>query len=356
MPPCAVRDKEAFIDSIKYARRTITMVNSFGVNLAVPSTTILQLDNSKKLVIDSKSWMHLNGYVAKVENLPEKFDGVSVATDEALKKLQSKAESFGSPKGLQQLITRNPNLLKNSPPPSRLYAAIVWLVQHLRESATLTISTLQSLPELTGSYGEVKSSLILLENKSGNARNQVGPIVVSLKKFKGGIIATNNALADAFQADVELLHLKQERVGALQIQIEGVQKKISELGFFSSKERRKELEQELGSLQQELQDTMTQSEKLRLAIGELESILADGAWLKSGLDDIVQFFDNIRKIWTAFGSGLTQLAVDATDAQLENLTFVKQALGLDEAIKQWTAIDQAAKQFVVESLVDISSQ
>jgi hypothetical protein len=50
------------------------------------------------------------------------------------------------------------------------------------------------------------------------------------------------------------------------------------------------------------------------------------------------------------------MATDASEAQLEDLTFVKNTLGLDEAIKQWRSIDQAAKQFEVESLVDPSIQ
>lgn len=328
------------------------MTKFFRLNLAVPDTTLLKDDGSNKLAFDTKSWMHLKRYVSKVENLPAEFNGGSVVTGEALTKLRSEAGSFGSPKGLRQLITGNPNALADDTPPSMLYAAMVWLVQYLHESAAFTVTTLQNLLKSAGSEN-VKESLLLLGRKADNARNPISSLSARLGIFKEAIIGANSTLSEACKADAELLHRKQEGVGALQVRIEGVQKKIDRLGFLSSAKKRKELEQELAALQQELKETMAQSEKLRAAVGEFESILEDGYWLKSSLDDLIGFLDNLRKVWTVFGSGLTQLAADASDAQLGDLDWVKKALGLDKAIKQWNAIDQVAKQFVVNSLVDI---
>jgi len=62
----------------------------------------------------------------------------------------------------------------------------------------------------------------------------------------------------------------------------------------------------------------------------------------------------LRKVLTTFGSGLTQLAVDSASAQIGDPAALKRTLGLDEAVKQWTAIDQAASQFTVEPMVDQS--
>jgi hypothetical protein len=328
------------------------MTEFFGLNLAVPSTAILKFDDNNKLAFDTNSWMHLLRYVGKVENLSVEFNGVSVDTGEALTKLRSECESFGSPKALRQLLIKNPNILADKTCPSMPYATIVWLVQHLHESALSTVSLLQSL--LEGRSGnELKAGLQELGTNAGKAMKPISDLSVLLSVFKNEIIAANNTLSNAYKADTDLLHRKQERVGALQVRIEGAQKKIDELGFFSSKQKRTELEQELCALQQELASIETQSEKLRSSVGELESILEDGAWLKSSLDDLLGFFDNLRKVWTTFGSGLTQMAADASDAQLGDLSFVKKALGFDEAIKQWNAIDQAAKRFTVGALVDI---
>ena len=328
------------------------MTEFFGLNLAVPSTTILKFDDTSKLAFDTSSWMYRLRYISKVEKLPAEFSGISVATSEALNKLRSVAGSFGSPKGLRQLLTENPSLLADAQPPSMLYAAVVWLTQRLHESAASTVSFLQTLLE-SRSGNDVKAGLQELGTNAGNVMRTISDLSGRLSAFKNEIIAANNALSSADKADTELLQRQQEEVGALQVRIEDVQKKIKDLGFFSSKQRRTELEQELDTLKQELNNAVAQSETHRAAIREIESILEDGNWLKSGLDDLMNFLDNLRKAWTDFGSGLTQLAADASDTQLGDLAFVKKALGLDDAIKQWKVIDQAAKQFTVESLVDI---
>ena len=73
----------------------------------------------------------------------------------------------------------------------------------------------------------------------------------------------------------------------------------------------------MDTLKQEEKDTVAQAEKLRVGVGELESILKDGAWLKSSLDDLLEFLYKLRKVWTTFGSNLTQMAVDASDVSSE---------------------------------------
>lgn len=328
------------------------MTEFFGLNLAVPSTAILKFDDNNKLAFDTSPWTHLLGYVGKIENLPIESNGISVGTGEVLTKLRSKVESFGSPKALRQLLAKNPNVLADHTCPSMPYVAIVWLVQRLHESSASTVSFLQSLGGVQSS-SDIRANLQELGTTAGNAMKPISDLSVLLSAFKNELIADNNALYESCKTDANLLHRQQEKVGALQVQIEDVQKQINELGFFRSKQKRAQLEHELRTLQQEIGNIEAQSKNLRSALGGLESIFEDGAWLKSSLDDLLGFLDNLRKIWTTFGSGLTQMAADASKPQLEDMAFVKKVLGLDDAIKQWKAIDQAAKQFTVESLVDI---
>lgn len=330
------------------------MAKLLSVNLAVPSASLLKFDDANKLAFDTSSWIHLNRYISRIENLSVEFSSVSVETGKALTKLRDLAVAFGSPKALRQLLVKNPNVLADSTPPSMLYASIVWLVQKLPQSAASTVSFLQSLLEVRSGV-DVKAGLQELGTTAGKAMRPISDLSVLLSDFKNKIIASNNDLSKACKADADLLHRKQEEVGSLHVRLESVQKQIDELGFFSSKKKRTELEDELDTLKQEEKDTVAQAEKLRAAVGELESILEDGAWLKSSLDDLLGFLDKLRKVWKTFGSSLTQMAVDASDDQLRDIDFVKKALGLDESIKQWHGIDQAAKQFTVEALVDISA-
>jgi hypothetical protein len=329
------------------------MMGSIGLYLAVPSQALLEPGDANKLAFTS-SWMHLNGYVGKVESLPAEFDSGSAATGEALDTLRAEAKKFGSPRRLRQLVVERPNALADREPPPMLYASIVWLVQRSHESATRVVSFLQSLMESAGSSDDVKAGLQFLGSKAEEARTPIGPLISSLKMFKAGILDANNGLSVACKAGAQTLHQMQEIVGGLEVRVESLKKQIEELGFFGFR-KKPELERQLQSLREELADNSACAEKLRTALGKLEPIMNEGFWLQSGVDDLVDFLDKLRKVWTTFGSGLTQLAADSSDAQLGDSVWMEKALGLDAAIRQWNAIGQAAKQFTVESLVDLPS-
>jgi hypothetical protein len=330
---------------------------SFTVNLTVPSVRLLTADDVSKLSFVMGSWVHLCSFIDKVESLPADFECGSEAAGKALDALRREAGSFGSPKALRQLLAERPDALAKTdgPPSPLLYLQVVWLIQILHSSAGFVGSYLGSLAQLQGSSEDVKAVFRELGGAAEKARAPIGPLIDSLKAFKVRILSAYNDLSGACKTDAEALQKMQETVGGLQVRVESLQKQIGELGFFASKAHRTELEQQLTSANKELADTSARADKIRAALARLEPILNEGHWLGSGVDDLVEFLGNLRKAWTDFGSGLTQLAVDS-NVKLEDPVALRLALGLDEAIKQWTAIDQAARQFTVESLVDQSPQ
>ncbi len=330
------------------------MTGSFTYNLAVPSAALLKYEDASKLALETSSWVHLNRYVGKVENLPTAINSGIAASGTALEQLRKEALKFGSPKRLRQLIAENPNALADDEPPLMLYASIVWWVHRLHESAASVVSFSKSVMESAKSGADVKEGLQCLGHQAEKGRNPIGPLIASLKTFKVGILSANNDLSETCKIDAQSLQQMQESVGGMEYKVESLKKQIDGLGFFSSG-KKKQLELELQSLRQQLVDKTACAEKLRAALGELEPILGEGYWLQSGVDDLVDFLDKLRKVWTTFGSGVAQLAADASDDQLEDQVWMKKALGFDEAIKQWTAIEQAAKQFIAESLVDIQN-
>jgi ubiquinone biosynthesis protein UbiJ len=329
------------------------MAMSLGFNLAVPSTALLKPGDAGKLAIDSNFWIHLNRYISMVEGLPEAIEGCSPKTAEALDKLRSAAKDFGSPRRLRQVLTERPNALAGTQPPPTLYAGIVWLAQHLHESAAFVVSTLQKTGQAAGSANDLKEGLQLLGRKAQDARSSIGSVIGSLRDFKSRILDANSALADAFKAETEDLRKLQEAVGGLEVRVESLNKEIAEIGLFGAR-RKRELEEQLQSLRQELAQNSSRSEKLRSALGKLEPILEEGSWLERSLDDLTEFLEKLRTMWTNFGSGLTQLVADASDDQLKDAVSVKRVMGVDEAIRQWQAIDQAAKEFASNALVDIN--
>jgi hypothetical protein len=334
----------------------------FTLNLAVPSARLVAADDVSKLSFVTGSWLHLNTFINIVEGLPADFKGGSEAAAKALDALRQEAGAFGSPKALRQLLVQRPNALAKTdgPPSPLLYIQIVWLAQLLHSSAGFVSSYLKSLAQLAGSSQnlteDVKPVLRELGGATEKVRTPIGPLIDSLKAFKGRILSAYNELSDACKTDAEALQKMQESVGGLQVRVESLQKQIDQLGIFSTKAHRTELEQQLVSTNQELGQTSSHADKLRAAIGQLEPILNEGNWLESGVDDFVDFLGDLRKVLTTFGSGLTQLAVDSAKAQIGDPAALRRTLGLDEGIEQWTAIDQAARQFTVDSLVDKSAQ
>jgi len=331
----------------------MAMREFLGLNLAVPGTALLKPGGAGELAFNSNYWMRLNRYMGKVESLPEAIEGCSARTGEALDRLRSAAPDFGSPRRLRQLLLERPNALADAQPAATFYAGIVWLAQHLHESAAFVVSVLRTMGESAASANDLKEGLQLLGRRAQDARTSIGPVIGSLRDFKSRILNSNSAFSDAFKTDAEHLHKMQEAVGGLKVRVETLQKEIDEIGIFGAG-RKHELESQLQSLRQEFEGKSVQAEKLRAALGKLEPIREEAPWLEPSLDDLIEFFDKSRTVWTTFGSGLSQLVADASDDQLKDPAWLKKVLGLDEAVKQWQAIDQAAKLFAAASLVDIN--
>jgi hypothetical protein len=324
------------------------------LNLAVPRAGLLQQDEPGKLALERGSWNHLIHYAGKVGSLPAEFSGGSAATSEALDKVRSAARDIGSPKQLRGWLIEDPNLLAQKQPPASAYAGMAWLAQRLHWGAEAMVGFLKSLEDGAGQMGSEDRKSILLEmgGTAEDARSGLGRLASALQSSKAGILSANRGLSAAFNADAKVLREAHETVGGLQAKIESVRKKIDDLGWLSSKSHKKELEEQLRSLEREIKDKSAQAEKLRVAVSQLGPILDEGAWLESGMDDCLEYVDKVDQVWTAVGSGLAQLAADAASTQLGDPAWMKTALGLEAAIEAWKAIDSAAKQYTVEALVD----
>jgi DNA repair exonuclease SbcCD ATPase subunit len=330
--------------------RVITIAAFSGQDIAIPNSNILGLVH--QLACDTTAYRHLKGYLQQVDGLK------AVGTDSlqaALAQVQHETQAFGSPKVLRQCLSSQPNPLADQMPPDLLYTALVWLVQQLHLSSALIITALQTLAREARSHQDVKEGLLRLGRNADKARQPIAALIVRLRAFKPKLLLANHQLSEAYRANTTKLHSKQERLGTLKVTIENLQQNIAKLNFLSSAQTRKKLSQELEALQQELQALSTETDQLRRAIAAVELVLEEGAWIPTALDDITGFLENLRKLWTTFGTNLTQMAADATAAQLGDLNWVKKGLGLGKAIDQWTLISQVAKQFVVDALVDGSS-
>ncbi|HEY6431682.1 MAG TPA: hypothetical protein VIZ17_06830 [Acetobacteraceae bacterium] len=322
-----------------------------GLNRAVPSASLLSRDDPATLGFDTTSWKHLNRYVAKVEGLPTTLQGGSEALTVALARLRSLAAAFGSPKQLRHLIQEQPDALAGDQPPATLYASVAWMVQHLHQSASSVIATLQTFPASTIFADDVRTGLQRLGADAQTARAAIGPLVAALRSFKTDIVEANAALSEAYRTDAAALQQLQEQTGSQQVKLASVQTQIEQLGFFSAGKKR-ELDREQEKQKEQQQETSVRSETLRAALAAVEPIQNEGFWLEPGIDDLVSFLDGLRKVLTTFGSGVTQLAADAADTQLSDAAGMQKLLGNDASIEQWKAIDGAASRFLARALID----
>jgi hypothetical protein len=322
-----------------------------GVNRAVPSKSLLNRDDPAMLGFDTTSWDHLNRYVAAVEQLPAEY-GCPDAMAGALAKLRSVAEEFSSPKQLRALMEDRRELLTAGPPPKTLYASIAWLAAHLHQSASSIAEILQRSVGPSLSPGDARKALQELGSAAESARKTIGPLLDSLRHFKPAILDANAALAAAYTSEAETLQRVQEDTGRLTVKAETVQRDMARLGFFHAG-RKSALDRELTALHQQQDATSSRSEKLRAALAAIEPIQNEGFWLGSGVDDLIGFLDSLRQVLTAFGSAVTQIATDASDAQLQDAGIMKTVLGKEAAISEWSAVAKAAEAFLGRMMPDV---
>lgn len=332
------------------------MTDFLGLNRAIPSAPLLNRDEQAGLGFETMSWNHLNRYVEAAEHLPRVFGG-SAAVAKAVDRLRPVVEKFGSARQLRMLIQSQAGtqgqtgtqgqagVLAADRPPETLFGGAAWMVDHLRRSACSISATLQNFPSLSSSPGAVKNALRQLGGDAQRARQAIGPMVEALKDFKTAALDANGALATAYAQDAAALRQMQEDLGRFKAKAENLEQQIGQLGFFSAG-KKQELEQELTALNEEKNALSVQSEALRAALGAVERVQNEGFWLEPGVDDLVGFLDRLRQVLTAFGSGMTQVAADASDAQLQDVAGMEPVLGKTEAIKQWKAIAEAAGAFL----------
>ncbi len=138
----------------------------------------------------TSSWIELQSYVGAALDLPmskgnfeEKygtFDSSKTITDciGAMQSVKNAAAEFGNPKTLRQQLIVNPNLLATPTPPAEIYTHTVWLGQRVHETAGRIVSGYESvLEELPGMPGKDQVEAI----KAYLFDETLGPIPLSKK-------------------------------------------------------------------------------------------------------------------------------------------------------------------------------
>ena len=323
-----------------------------GLNRPVPNTTsLLSHGDDKNLAFDSTTWKHLNGYFSEIAALAPELQDSSATTEAAMARVRSLADNFGSPKQIRQGGEDQANDLAEGESPASLYAKVESAVQQLNRFASAAVETLRSFTSSAKSGDARRADLRQLGRDAETTRQIIGHLAAELKGFKPAIIKANSGLSEAYRNDSDTLQRSQEQLGSLQVRIASLQKQVSQLGFFSGGKKH-ELERQLEMLEQEQQLISGRAERLRTVLAAIEPIQNEGFWLEPGIDELAAFFDRLRQVLTAFGCGVTQLAADASDAELEDAAGVRASVGSDASIQQWQAIAEASARFLAQSTAD----
>jgi hypothetical protein len=305
---------------------------------------------------DSASWSHLVSYIGLLERLPadlgrDQACAVQAGVANAVDQLRQVVQRFGSPALVRQLLRDEPSALSGEAAPEMPYAAMVWWIGGLQASAGLAASILQRLSTPAGDGGQHKEQLQLLGGVADKARRRIAPLFDALDSFTTPLLEANRGVSEACQRAGDLLQQTQEAVGGLHEQVGQVERQLAQLGLFGA-HRKQDLLAQLHGLQKDRAEAMARASRFQVQLGALDALLDEGAWIEFALADAIDSLEKLRTAWTRFGSGMTQLAADTAPAQLADAAWAEQALELAEAIRQWTALERAARGFAAKSLVD----
>jgi hypothetical protein len=329
------------------------VIRRLGHTLAVPQAALQHAGGDFALAFETPCWAHFTAYVAKIERLPPDFVDGSACVARALEKVREELWRFGSPARLRQLLCDHPGTSNGESPPAMLYAGIVWWIEHLQESAASVTASLHELLEPGTAGGARRESLQLIAGFAARAMLEIGPLLGAMNSFKLALLSANGELADACDAAERVLQQAKDNVGALRTRILDLEARVSLFGLLATY-KKDDLLGQLDALHHVMAGTLRHAGKLSKQLGALDTILDEGAWIEAGLDDLIDVMDQLRLAWTRFGSGVAQLAVDASAAELAKPPWSELACERSEAIRQWDALGRSACQFAAESLCDFS--
>lgn len=327
-----------------------------NVNIAVPKTGLLSGDSGETLALLTPSWRHLQTYLAIVKDFPECTNCPDSVTA-SLSAVRRAYQQFGTPGMLKLALQKQPALLTSDEMPEMVYAAITWLVHRLQTSAQAVVANVKTINGWTTirDKEDVASRLHLFGEYSQDFLDGADMVRMALKQYAPTLINAQAKMAEAEKTETTRLHKLQEEAGGLQATASHLQEQIAKAGVFGAAKKKK-LQEQLLDVTKQLELTSKKAEDLRRTTGSIEELSKEGLWLDSAMDDLVNYLDLQRKIWTTFASDVNQLIVDASDAQMRDLAWLKKTLALDDAALAWNRIAVAAEHFVEQSGDDPSPE
>jgi hypothetical protein len=367
----------------------------------------------------SDSWLELQGYIGSAIQLPiaegdfeQKYGAYGASTTikdciTAMRGVQETSKEFGDPKSLRAALINDPNLLATKEPPAEIYTHTVWLGQRVHQTAGTIVSGYESVLEgLSGlpARDQVENLKAYLFDQtlgpiplSKQMSDEVGVLIKKIGKFELKMNEYNAKLQVYTKKSSSMIKDLDTTIGGLTQKIIDLEKSRDEayqawksftiaavtttvgcaligavlapftfgvsalvggaavialgvgLGIKAGENRAKYN----GFCDMITQETAEKAKKIRLRsdLGDFDTQMQRvGPAMAKFLKDL----QTIEGVWVQMNTDMLAINGSINEGNVGTLPFlVKSKAKL--AIDSWKAIDDSAKQFTVESLVDYTS-
>ncbi|MEG4581024.1 alpha-xenorhabdolysin family binary toxin subunit A [Microcoleus sp. MON1_C5] len=372
-----------------------------------------------RFTLFSDSWLQLQGYVGAALELPlttgdfeQKYGSLQSSKTitecvDAMRGVREASTEFGNPKTLRAALITNPNLLATKEPPKEIYTHTVWLGQRVHQTAVNLVSGYESVYDgLTGlpPKEQVENLKAYLFDEtlgpiplSKQMSDEVGVLIKKLGAFEQKMNEYNEKF-QAFTANSsDLMAEVNTAIGTLGNRIKELEQSRDEaykawrdftiaactasvgcaliggvlapftggislavgaaaavatgvgLGVKAAENRAKYNEycKQIAGESEELK----KKQRLR---GDLGGFNNQMKLVGPAMATFLTNLQTVQGVWVQMNTDMLAINNTITDSNVGTMPFLVKAKA-KLAIDSWKSIDQSAKQFTVQSLVDYRS-
>lgn len=374
---------------------------------------------NSQFALFSDSWLELQGYVGAALELPittgdfeKKYGSVENSQRikdciEAMRGVREASKEFGDPKSLRAELIKNPNLLATAEPPQEIYTHTVWLGQRVHETAGKLVSgygsvldgltglpakdqvenlkaylfdqTLGPIPlskQMSDEVGVLIKKLGVFEQKmneynekfktfTGNSSQMIQEVDQTIGAISQKIKELEKSRDDAYEAWKKFTiaavassvgcaligGLLAPFTGGVSLLVGGAAAIATGVGLGVKAAQCKAEYNEYCKMIQNEKEEKKKKQRFRSDLGGFDKQMkrvgpAMAAFLKN--------LQTVQGVWVQMNSDMLAISNSITEDNVGSLPFLVKAKA-NLAIDSWKAIDESAKQFTVESLVDYTS-
>lgn len=375
-----------------------------------------QSGEKSQFALFSDSWIELQAYVGAANELPiskgsfeDKYgtvDGSQTVLDciGAMKSVQAASTEFGNPKSLRAALIKDPGILATPNPPEEIYTHTVWLGQRVHDTSTRLVSGYESvlleLPSLPPREQVDNLKAYLFDQTLGpiplaqKMSAEVATLIKKLGKFEQKMNEYNSKLQAFTSSSSKMIADVNRTIGGLEqriIELERLRDQAYKawrdftiaavttsvgcaliggllapftggvsllvggaaaiatgvgLGIKAAQNRAayNEYCKEVSKQSAELQ----KKQRLRSDLGDFNTQMQR---VGPAMSKFMRQLQTIEGVWVQMNTDMITLGNSITESNVGSMPFlVKSKASL--AITSWQAIDDSAKQFTVQSLVD----